>query len=365
MLRIVFTIDYELYGNGDGNSRKLIVNPTKRLLKLFDKFGAKLTIMAEVAQIYKFKEYRDTIGKDDYHYEAITEQLRRAVQTGHDVQLHVHPSYLNASHQNGRWEQDWIEYNLSTLPYERIHAIVQKGKQLLCELLTPVKPDYQCRYFRAANWSMCPSENIVKALLAHGFLIDTSVFKNGKRSGMIEFDYSTAWSDCLPWPVDETEVNNRDLEGRLMEFPIYCEQRSLFDFISLNRFWQTWLGKRHSVLNVQKGYFNQEIRLSQCTSKFEKLCNLLNRKYPLKMDFNQCTGKQLIRGLESAWQKYGHLRVDVPFVLIGHSKSYNGINAIEVKRFLKYVTKHQDRFAFSTFHDFDLSAYRNDTFYSR
>ena len=364
MLRVVFTIDYELYGNGDGSSRKLIVNPTDRLLSLLDKYGAKLTIMAEVAQIQKFKEYKDSIGQDDYHFDAITSQLKRAIRTGHDVQLHVHPSYLNARYRNGGWEQDWTEYNLATLSYDRIFDIIQKGKHFLYELLIPVKADYQCQFFRAANWSMCPSENIVKALIAHDFLIDTSVFKNGKRTGMIEFDYSTAWSDCLPWPVDETEVNNRDLSGHLMEFPIYCEQQSLFDFISLNRFWQAWLGKRHSVLNVQRGYFDQETHLSQYTSKLEKLCNLLSREYPLKMDFNQCTGKQLIRGLESAWQKYGHLEVDVPFVLIGHSKSYNGINAIEMKRFLKYVTKHQNRFAFGTFHDFDLSAYRNDIFYS-
>ena len=56
MLSVIHTLDYEIHGNGDGCSHALMVEPTARLLDLFDQFGAKLTIMADVAEILKFRE---------------------------------------------------------------------------------------------------------------------------------------------------------------------------------------------------------------------------------------------------------------------------------------------------------------------
>ena len=54
MLNVIFTIDYEIHGNGEGSPHELMVEPTRRLLDLFEKYGAKLTIMADVAEILKF-----------------------------------------------------------------------------------------------------------------------------------------------------------------------------------------------------------------------------------------------------------------------------------------------------------------------
>src|SRR4051812_37680272 len=69
MLNLLFTLDYEIHGNGDGCPNDLMVEPTNRLLDLFDRYGAKLTIMADVAEILKFREYKEQTGRDDYHYE--------------------------------------------------------------------------------------------------------------------------------------------------------------------------------------------------------------------------------------------------------------------------------------------------------
>jgi len=68
-----------------------MIEPTERLLRLFDEYGAKLTIMADMAEILKFKEFADRNGRDDYHYRCIVAQLQNAVRGGHDVQLHLQP----------------------------------------------------------------------------------------------------------------------------------------------------------------------------------------------------------------------------------------------------------------------------------
>src|SRR5579871_5708006 len=96
MLKVLFTVDYEIHGNGDGNPYDLMVEPTNRMMDLFDSYGAKLTIMADIAEILKFKQYEEQFGRDDYQYNAIAAQLRDAIRRGHDVQLHIHSSYFNA-----------------------------------------------------------------------------------------------------------------------------------------------------------------------------------------------------------------------------------------------------------------------------
>src|SRR4051812_24251104 len=218
MLKSIFTLDYEIHGNGDGCPYALMVEPTERMLRQFDEHGAKLTIMADVAEILKFRQYAEEFGRDDYHYFKIIGQLRDAIRRGHDVQLHIHASYFNARYEQGRWRQDWSEYNFAGLKPERLREIVRLGKEFHESLLRPVNPDYRCNVFRAANWSVSPSRNVVRALLEHGFTIDTSVFKYGRRQGLVNFDYTNACSGLVPWRAAEADLCEPDPGGKLFEF---------------------------------------------------------------------------------------------------------------------------------------------------
>ena len=206
MIHIIFTPDYEIHGNGVGSPMKLMVEPTYRNLDLFENYGAKLTIMAEVVEILKFKEYFETQGKDDYHYNDIIKQLKYAVMGGHDVQLHLHPSYFNAQLKNGVWEQDPRSYILKEETYDSLFMMIKQTKDFLMRTLIDVKKNYNCMAFRAGGWQMQPSTNIVRALIDNGIRIDTTVFKNGNRGGTNSFDYSSAHHSLLPWPVDENEI---------------------------------------------------------------------------------------------------------------------------------------------------------------
>ncbi len=88
MLKVIFTLDYEIHGNGEGSPYELMIEPTNRMLRLFDEYGAKLTIMADIGEILRFKDYSERNPSDDFHYGEIVAQLQDAVRRGHDVQLH-------------------------------------------------------------------------------------------------------------------------------------------------------------------------------------------------------------------------------------------------------------------------------------
>jgi hypothetical protein len=343
MLKAIFTLDYEIHGNGEGSPHALMVEPTRRMLDQFDRYGAKLTIMAEVAEILKFREYRDRFGRDDYHYQAIADQLREAVRRGHDVQLHLHPSYFNAQYAGGRWRQDWSEYNFASLPPARLAEVVRAGKSYLEELLRPVHPAYECIAFRAGNWAVSPSANVVRALLQNHIQIETSVFKYGRREGLVNFDYTHAHSDLVPWPVAEQDVCRKDEEGRLVEFPIYCEKRWIGAFLTRHRIYRVLQSRAHPIARPD-GAANGGPVL--------RILALLTRKHAWKADFNQCTGGQLIRALQRAEARYAWMASNLPFVLIGHSKLFTPANERCLRSFLEFVAREKTRFGFATFNDF-------------
>ena len=344
MLRIIFTLDYELHGNGVGSPRSLMIGPTDRLLDLFDEYGAKLTIMPDAAEILKFGEYKVETGRDDYHYDAIVDQLRRAVSRGHDVQLHLHSSYFKAQHDQGRWLQEWSEYNFAGLPYERMTWMVRTGKEFLETLLRPVHKEYECIAFRAANWSVSPSRNVVHALLENNMFIDTSVFKGGRRHGLVTFDYSGAYHHLRPWPASPDDICRREADSRLWEFPIYTEQRRISAFLSFNRFYRAILGRLHRV-QMQAGHVNQ---VKQASDGGVPQAGGLFGKQAWKADFNQCSGRQLIRALQRA-EKQTSAEEIVPFVLIGHSKLFNKWNEVTLRPFLAFASKNRSCFDFGTF----------------
>ena len=357
MFKIIFTLDYEIHGNGDGCPNELIIKPTNRILQLFNKYGAKLTILADVAEILKFKEYKNKVGVDKFYYDEIVKQLQLVVKQGHNVQLHIHSSYFKSLYRNSKWQQNWEDYNLSELPYSLIFEIVKTCKELLESIIRQVKPDYECNVFRAANWSMMPTENIAKALINNGIKIDTSVYKYGKSYGRVTYDYSSAYSNIIPWFVDNYDICKIDNNGELLEIPIYCENRMFWHFITYIRLFRMIRSRFHK--HKKTGTIQKSREYSNLKkSKIFKVLNPLTKRNPWKLDFNQATGRQLIKAVKRIEKEYINTKIEIPIVLIGHSKSFIKYNEITLKPFLYYISKHKDKFCFSNFSEIDTESYR-------
>jgi len=356
MYKILFTLDYEIHGNGDGSPMELMVAPTWKLIKQLEKYDAKLTIMADVAEIIKFVEYKEEYGVDKFYSNEINEQLKYAVANGHDVQLHIHSSYLKSKNNSG-WEQNWEEYNLAALPYKRINEIVFQCKTYLEELLTPINNNYNCNVFRAANWSMHPTKNIVRALINNNIAIDTSVYKYGKGSGNVFYDYTDSYSSFLPWFIDINNICYKDNMGKLLEVPIYSVEKPIISFITPSRIFRIIRSQfhKHKLSKEEKNKTN--IRSTDSNTK-KRFYNKFLKKYPWKLDFSQAMGKQLIKSIKNISTKNLH-DIDIPIVLIGHSKTYNWFNKRSLDLLLKYIDQNKNIYRFSLFKDIDNESFRN------
>ncbi len=361
MFHIIFTLDYEIHGNGDGNPYKLMIEPTYRILNLFDRYGAKLTIMADVAEIIKFKEYKDKNKNDLYHYTSIIEQLHKALTSGHDVQMHIHSGYMNAKIDNYKLYVDWDEYNLALLKPERIDEIIKSCKNFLMSICLEVKKDYKCTVFRSANWSMQPTRNIYSGLVNNGFIIDTSVYKHGKQyTNHVKYNYTDAYDALLPWKADPEDICKRNDEGILWEIPIYCEYRHIIHFITFIRIYRFIRDKfhKHNKANIVGNleFNNGSINYPSKQSKnvISKYLSLFDKHLAWKLDFNQATGYQLINALKRIEMKYGNMNLDIPVILIGHSKSYIRHNEKTLEPFLRFIVDNPDKYRFSLFSDLKL-----------
>lgn len=341
---LYFTLDYEIHGNGDGNPYELMVEPTYRLMTLLEKYNQRLTIMADVAEILCFKRYAAETGRDDYHVADIEAQLCDAIKRGHDVQLHVHSSYFKANHQNGAFDQCIEEYNMAALPIERIDEMVAQCVTYLQTLLKPIKKDYRVWLFRAANWSMMPTENLYRVLVKHGITHDTSVYKGGCEGGKVSYDYRLAYDNLFAYPASLTNINERDEQGSLIEMPIYTEMKPFWYFVSPIRIFRMVRAKFHKHKNPTLKT-SLSANADKNDNRHVKLRSFFQLS-PLKMDFNQVSTSGLKRMMRNVMRRVNseELKVkSVDVVLIGHSKTFIPYNEKTLEPFLKWFNKKVNR----------------------
>src|SRR5260221_8632826 len=122
MIDCIFTIDYEIYGNGEGSLKDLVLDPAQRLMVMFEEWNVPFVAFVEAAEFERIEERGSDSAISD-----VQNQIREFHRRGFEVGLHLHPQWYNATYQNGRWSLDYREYNLCTLPRERITDVVQRS----------------------------------------------------------------------------------------------------------------------------------------------------------------------------------------------------------------------------------------------
>ncbi len=150
MLNLIFTLDYEIYGNGQGSLRELVYEPADRLLAIFRKFNARFVAFVEAAEL-EMIQARGT----DPAIDLVQQQIRDFYREGFELGLHLHPQWYNGRYENGKWHLDYSEYNLCSLPVERIASIVDRSIGYFRTVLGVA--DFTPLSFRAGNWLFQPT----------------------------------------------------------------------------------------------------------------------------------------------------------------------------------------------------------------
>ncbi|MGH7782227.1 MAG: hypothetical protein ACREO5_00050 [Candidatus Binatia bacterium] len=322
MIECIFTLDYEVYGNGAGSLRKLVYEPGERLREIFEKKNARFVAFIEVAEFQKIEACKTDPGIKD-----VKRQIREFHREGFEIGLHLHPQWSNARFENDKWILDYDEYNLCTLSRGRISEIVDQSLDYLREVVG--ETDFTPLSFRAGNWLFQPTEVAASVLAEKGIRIDSSVFKGGLQHNHT-LDYRSALGNGYYWPFGR-DVTEPDATGQWIEVPIYTE---------MVPFWKMSTSKR---LGFAGG---QVVSAQSVKQKVNRARDLIRFLYPRKLDFCRMT-------LDELTSTMGRIVDDdrktpstyKPIVAIGHTKDLSDPRTVE--DFLSFLNA--ERIRVSTF----------------
>jgi len=306
MIECIFTIDYEIYGNGEGTLSELVYEPAETLKAIFNRSGAKFVAFTEAAEL----EVIEGAGTDP-GIANVKQQIRDFFTEGFEIGLHLHPQWYNAKYETGGWRLDYREYNLCVLAEDRIAQIIDRSIAYLRHLLGVA--DFTPFSFRAGNWLFQPAESVAKVLAERGLKVDSSVFKGGLQH-RYRLDYRPAARNGYFWKF-KNDVNVADPRGTLLELPIHTQ---------MVPFWKMGTGKRLGMEQRGPG------KAKQARMSMDRLRDFLRFRYPLKFDFCRMTMAEITDMLNKI------IREDQedpsayrPLVAIGHTKDLFDFETVE------------------------------------
>ena len=315
MIEFLFTLDYEIYGNGTGSLQDLVYEPGRRLHDLFLKRNARFVNFVEVSEL----EIIEAAGTDA-GIDRVKSQVNELYKEGFEIALHLHPQWYNAHYENGRWVLDWSENNLCTLSRQRIAHIVNRSTRYLRSLIND--SSFSPISFRAGNWLFQPTRIAAEFLGELGYRIDSSVFKGGLQHNQT-LDYRPSLKNGYFWNFSE-DVNKVDARGAWIEVPIYTEMVPPWRMATSKR-----LGSNNAMGTAGRSV----------DYKFKRALDLLRFRYPLKLDFCHMTLAELT-GMVERIRREDQKEPEVykPVVAIGHTKDLSDPKTVD--DFLAYLNAH-------------------------
>lgn len=309
--QILLSLDYELFfGAQTGTVDQCLLRPTEALAETVKKHGAHLSLFVDALYLQRLAAEVRRYPRLQQDLDAIRRQLQSLGQDGHDIQLHIHPHWIDSHFDGDKWQLDTTRYKLHDFAEAEITALVGEAKELLTNLVGE-----SVFAFRAGGWCLQPFAKIAPALLTHNIWLDSTVFAGGVS------DDKNRWFDFSAAPLKDhwcfnIDPNSEAPEGPFLEVPISAMSVNplLFWRMALSR--KILLQTDHKAfgdglsLAWGRGYYLQ--RLTRSTVSVASMdgfkANLLGKAFRDE----QATGKQLFHamGHPKALSRYSLTQLD-------------------------------------------------------
>lgn len=185
MLHILLTFDYELFFNDSYATEKEVLIDSAEIIKEgLDKAGVKGTFFVDSPCLYKYS----SIGLQEFPI-MVNNQLNEFLDDGHDVQLHIHPSWFSSEYDGKNWKFDQSKYSLED--YENPQELIRISKNAL-DSVVGNNSNYSCLAFRAGGFCLKPEKKVLQTLYQLGIRYDSSVCPGTKMEAIGQ---SYNWED--------------------------------------------------------------------------------------------------------------------------------------------------------------------------
>jgi len=230
--KLLLSLDYELFfGHRTGTVTNCLILPTQKVAETAERHGARLSLFVDVLYLQRLMDEAHRFPHLHDELDAIHNQLVSLKKGGHDIQLHLHPHWLDSTYDGDQWRLVTTRYKLHDFSPDILTAMVGSAKKLLTDLVGDT-----VFAFRAGGWCMQPFAPIAPALLAHDIWLDSTVFAGGIS------DDNDRWFDFFSAPVKDCwrfsdDPNSEDPQGPFVEIPISAMRVTplLFWRMAINR----------------------------------------------------------------------------------------------------------------------------------
>ena len=329
--QLLLTEDHEVFGNGSGDVRRHIVEPTERMARICEKFGMPLTVFFEVEEYLAFEREREAL-ELAWGYDPAVELRMQAidlVRRGHDLQLHLHPEWVGSRFEDGRWilrpERPTVDSLFET--QEEVSDYIGGRKAVIDGFYEAAGSPRRVMAYRCGAFCAQPGRKLLRALAVHGIVIDSSLVKGMVRTDdHVHLDFSGAPANRRHWQISD-DVAGEDATGPVTEIPIYSRMGRRVQQLTPRRLMAKFSG------NIPKEKQREMVSQLGMGRSPASVLRFLAQRFPIKLDFHNMSARQLLRWIRNAPPApEGDLDV---IVLIGHSKEHRDDK--EFERFLAKV----------------------------
>ncbi|RHG36101.1 hypothetical protein DW261_06135 [Fusobacterium varium] len=226
--KIILTFDYEIYfGKESGTIEKCMIEPTEVLLNKLNFYNIKGIFFIDILFYIKMLSYSELTEKA----KLMKEQIKKMVESGHRVELHLHPHWLDAEYKNKKWIfKSYKRYRFNSLDKIVREKVFQMGINELEKICREIKGDYKIEGFRAGGWCIQPFEDFYEYFKKYQIKYDSSVTYgiSGKSEGHY-FDFSNTPSK-EKYKFSKM-IEKEEAEGEFIEFTISTYKKNLLEKI--------------------------------------------------------------------------------------------------------------------------------------
>lgn len=319
--------DWELMGNGSGSVGYHQYIPAYHFLKIANSAGLKVSFMVETVQGLQFERYKDKSKYINSQYDLWKESIEMIESLGGDIQLHLHPQWLNAKFVHDTFYVD-NKWSIGQYKKDEQQFLVRHGIDLLKNIK---KQNNQIIGFKAGSWGLQPSSGILNVLENEGIKIVMGVRK-GLKIPSIGLDYSNLEVDkTIPYHPDYEDIN-RVGNGNIVVFPLSEYRPDILTFIKYA------INNRLNSLNKNRNYYLKD------DLKFPR-ANPLNSKEKLTFSFRPYTthlkiGNEKFSYLKKSFDyqinKILNTKDNSVLIIETHTKMFHGF-FYEIEKFLHYI----------------------------
>jgi len=340
-LLVLIEDDFEIMGNGLGNVADLQYLHALFLMNIAEELGIKLTFTVEVVQQLNFNKYKHLNPNIRVQKKLWDEVVCMMAERRFDVQLHLHPQWLNAEYKDGNFHLS-DNWNIGLYKPSEQKQLITESIDYLNFLLKPILPDYKIIAFKAGGWGLQPSESLLQELAQAGIRIVMGV-RDGLKIPSGSVDYTKLEEKYLPYHPSTTKIT--ELASERNELVIIPLQPYAPGPIALLKLACGLTINKIRCRNNQHSYFEKSAlngTRAQSLSTDKKIFKLSTHPYYTHLKIGNQPFSYLKASFDSVIKRMRLYDIErIPILIETHTKQYHN-HYDDIKRFLVYLTEHYE-----------------------